>query len=424
MMNRKKLFYTGLLACFFFLWGSVSPLLAAESDMMRLINLLKSKKILTQEEADALLNEVNADAKKERAAAKEEMQTAASKGEFLPPALRGFKFGTTIYGEWNNKKPDGGPSSNQFVLNRAYLTLTKDVNDWLGMNVTADLFNSVDPADNRDGLQLRLKYAYVNLNLYGTATQLGMIPTPSDAYDSSIWPFRAQGSNLLDGQGIQSTSDLGISNQGVFGGYMDEDYLKFAVKPFAGKWGGYFVGVYNGAGFANTEANNNKVPSALIYVRPLPTMPLLKGLQLAYFGTYGQSNNTFAPGQGVTTDYPDWRVNVGQVSLQHEYFTVMGQYYWGKGTYVSTDEHDRKAYLAAAFMRIPSLEKLRVFGKYYYYDPNTDQSNDDYKTYVAGLSYDVTNEFMPFLAFERRTYESVVAGTDYDKYQVGFQLKF
>jgi hypothetical protein len=424
MINRKKFFLTGLLACFFFMWGGLAPLLAAESDTMRLINLLKSKKILTQEEADALLSEVDAGAKAERAAAKEEMKTAVSKGEFLPPALRGFKFGTTIYGEWNNKTTDGAASTNQFVLNRAYLTLTKDVNDWLGMNITADLFNSVDPADNRNGLQLRLKYAYANLNLYGTTTQVGMIPTPSDYYDSAIWPYRVQGQNLLDGLGIQSTSDLGVSNQGAFGGYMDGDYLKYAAKPFAGKWGGYYVGIFNGAGYTNTEANNNKVGSGLVYVRPFPTVALLKGLQLAYFGTYGQSNSTFAAGQGVTTDYPNWRVNVGQVSLQQEYFTIMGQYYWGKGTFVSTEEHDREAYLAAAFMRIPGVEKLRVFGKYYYYDPNKDQANDSYKTYIAGLSYDFANEFMPFIAFERRKYESTIAGADYDKYQIGFQMKF
>ena len=70
------------------------------------------------------------------------------------------------------------------------------------------------------------------------------------------------------------------------------------------------------------------------------------------------------------------------------------------------------------------VEKLRIFGKYYRYDPNTDQSNLGYKTYVAGLSYDVATEFMPFVAFERRNYESTLAGIDYDKYQIGFQLKF
>ncbi len=420
--------YIVIMSCFFFLWCGLAPLWAAESDTMRLINLLKAKKIITQEEADALLKEMEAEAPKKNAQMKEEIRkevkTVADKGELLPPALRGFKFGTTIYGEWNNQKADNQASTNKFVLNRAYLTLTKDVNDWLSMNITTDIFNSVDPADNRDGWQLRLKYGYANLNLLGTATQIGLIPTPSDAYDSAIWPFRVQGNNLLDGQSIQSTADFGIANQGVFGGYMDDEYLKFAVKPYAGKWGGYHVGVFNGAGYTNTEANNNKAPSALVYVRPLPYTPILKGLQFAYFGTYGQSNNNFAAGSGVTTDYPDWRVNVVEASLQHEYFTVMGQYYWGKGTFTSTEDHDRNAYQGAAFMRIPGCEKLRVFGKYYYYDPNIDASNDSYRTYVAGLAYDVAPEFMPFFAFERRDFESAAAGADYDKYQIGFQLKF
>jgi hypothetical protein len=304
------------------------------------------------------------------------------------------------------------------------MTLSRDVNDWLGMSITADLFNSVDPADNRNGLELRLKFAYANLNLYGTTTQLGMIPTPSDAYDSAIWPYRAQGSNLWDALGIQSTSDLGISNQGAIGGYMDESYLKFAAKPFAGKWGGYFAGIYNGPGFNNTEANKNKVVTGLVYFRPMPMMPILRGLQLAYVGTFGESNTTFASGAGPVTDYPDFKANIAQASFQQERFTVMGQYYWGQATATSNEQRDREGYLAAGFVRIPSMEKLRAFGKYYYYDPNTDRSDLGYKTYIAGLSYDVTAEFMPFVAFERREYESTSAGSDYDKYQVGFQLKF
>ena len=152
-------------------------------------------------------------------------------------------------------------------------------------------------------------------------------------------------------------------------------------------------------------------------------MQILKGLQLAYVGSYGKSNATFAPGAGAVTDYPDFQANIVQASLQHEYFTVMGQYYWGKGTTTAAEENDREGYVVEGFLRIPTVEKLRAFGRYYFYDPNTDRSLS-YKTYVAGLSYDISNEFMPFVAFERRVYETAPAGNDYDKYQVGFQLKY
>ena len=423
-MAKTRFFGMAVVLGFLLIWANLAPLWAAETDVSRLVNLLKSKNILTQQEADSLLIELKADAQKERNEIKAEIKADVGKGEFLPPALRGFKFGTTIYGEWNNKTTDNAASTNQFNLNRAYLTLTKDVNNWLGMNITADLFNSVDPNDARDGLQLRLKYAYANLSFFGTTTQIGMIPTPSDAYDSAIWPYRVQGQNFFDGQGIQSPSDLGVSIQGPIGGYMGADYLKFAAKPYAGRWGGYHVGIYNGPGYTTTEANNNKVVSGLVYLRPLPAVPILRGLQLAYVGTYGKSNTTFAPGSGVVTDYPDWQANIAQASLQQEYFTIMGQYYWGQATATSNEQHDRKGYLVDAFVRVPMFEKLRVFGKYYYFDPNRDAANLGYKTYVAGLSYDAASEFMPFVAFEHRNYESTVAGNDYDKYQIGFQLKF
>ncbi|MGV8057252.1 MAG: hypothetical protein AB2L12_04315 [Smithellaceae bacterium] len=419
----RKLTTSFVLILLFLLWGSLDSV-RADSDTARLIDLLKSKNIITQQEADSLVKELNADKQKEAQKMKEEIKTAAQSGEFLPPALKGFKFGTTIFGEWNNKTTDNAPSTNQFVLNRAYITLTKDINEWLGMNVTADLFNSVDPADNRNGYELRLKFAYTNLSFWGTTTQLGMIPTPSDAYDSAIWPYRVQGQNLWDGLGIQSTSDLGVSVQGPVGGYMDNEYLKYAARPFAGKWGGYYVGIYNGPGFNNTENNNNKVVSGLVYVRPFPSLSILQGLQLAYVGSYGKSNSTFAAGSGVVTDYPDFQGNIAQVSLQHPYFTIMGQYYWGQATTISTEQNKRQAYLADAFVRIPNLEKLRIFGKYYYYDPNTDVSNDGYRLYVGGLSYDLFNEFMIFAAYEKRGYESAAGGSDYEKYQIGFQFKF
>lgn len=402
--------------------------------MRELIELLKKKNIITQEEADQLLEEVKSTTIKEKTETKkelkaeiqEEIKKDAAKGEFLPPALRGFKFGTTIFAEWNSINRDSGPrkNTNQFALNRAYVTLTKDFNDWLGINVTSDLFTSRDANDVNNGLELRIKYAFVDLKLFGTESMLGMIPTPSDYYDSAIWPYRVQGNHLLDVLGIQSSADLGVVNTGVFGGYMDDKYLEYAAKPFAGKWGGYMIGLYNGSGFDTAENNNNKVVSGLVYVRPFPAIPILKGLQLAYVGTYGESNQNFAPGNGNVNDSPSWQVNIGQISLQHPYFTVMGQYYWGKGTKASNEENNRTAYLLSAFAHVPSIEKLRVFGKWYRYDPNTHRSDDERTVYVAGLSYDVTKEFMPFMAWEHQNSGNNSGVVDYHKYQIGFQFKY
>jgi len=430
-MNFKKWFCFLIAFGSFFVWGSLSMIWAGEKE---LIDLLTKKGIITQQEAAELLQEVKSAAEKEKTDIKQELKTEikedmkkdVAKGDFLPPVLKGFKVGTTIYGEWNsiNRSAGSPANTNQFSLNRAYITVTKDFNDWLGMNFTSDLFTSKDANDVNDGLQLRIKNTFLNVKFLGTDSMLGMIPTPSDYYDSSIWPYRVQGSNLLDGLGIQSTADLGVVNTGVIGGYMDEEYLQYAAKPFAGKWGGYMIGIYNGSGFDKPENNNNKVVSGLAYVRPFPTISILKGFQLAYVGTYGDSNTNFAAGNGPTSEFPVWQANIGQASLQHPYFTIMGQYYWGRGTKDSNEENDRRAYQASAFFRVPALEKLRVFGKLYNYDPNTNRADDDYSVYVAGLSYDITKEFMPFISWERRDGRVNSGAADYSKYQIGFQFKY
>ena len=70
------------------------------------------------------------------------------------------------------------------------------------------------------------------------------------------------------------------------------------------------------------------------------------------------------------------------------------------------------------------MEKLRAFGKYYYYDPNTNRSDDERNVYVAGLSYDFSKEFMPFVAWEHQDNRINSGLTDSDKFQIGFQLKF
>jgi hypothetical protein len=427
-MDRGKILVCLLILGLFALNGYLTPLGAAEGDNAALIKVLQDKKVLSEQEAEQLLKEVE---KSSRATAEKGSTKAPSGGEIqLPTALKGFRFSTTIFSEWNNLKPDDTASKNQFTLNRAYLTLLKDVNPWLGVNLTADITSAPQRdtstgsvSSSSQGWELRMKYAYVNLNLLGTNTLLGLVPTPSDAYDSAIWPYRVQGKHLLDDLSIQASADYGLVNIGTFGGYMDDEYLQYASKQFAGRWGGWMVGLFNGSGYTTSEANNNKVVSGLVYVRPLPDVPILKGLQLAYTGTYGKSNSTFAT--GPTTDYPDWQVNITQASLQHKWFKVMGQYFWGKATATSAEENKRDAWLVDAFVRIPNLEKARVFGKWYTHDPDTNTANNSYDTKIVGVSYDVSKEFMPFIAWEHRNYDTQTASLkNYDKYQIGFQLKF
>ena len=126
---------------FFFLlvWCGPAPLQAGERDTLLLLNLLKKKGVITEQEAQELLKEVQTAAKEEKEEQKKEIKEAAQKGDFLPVYLKGVKFGTTIFAELRLRSEDkGGASTNEFLLNRGYLTLSGKVNSWLGFNLTSD----------------------------------------------------------------------------------------------------------------------------------------------------------------------------------------------------------------------------------------------------------------------------------------------
>jgi hypothetical protein len=77
------------------------------------------------------------------------------------------------------------------------------------------------------------------------------------------------------------------------------------------------------------------------------------------------------------------------------------------------------------FVRVPTAEKLRVFAKCEHFNADTTQVNDDYMAYPGGLSYDVTKEFMPYVAFTHTWNGNmyVTGAPNSDMYQIGVQFK-
>ena len=164
----------GFLGCL----GGLQQVQAGEIDALHLINLLKQKGILTQEEADGLIQEARKQAKAEKEELKDEIKKDGEKGAYLTKALKDFGFGTTVFAEFNVKDTEGGKTTNEFLLNRVYLTFKKKVTPWLGVNLTTDIFTSKDEDDNGNGLEVRMKYAMAELYLGNHTGELGLIPYP------------------------------------------------------------------------------------------------------------------------------------------------------------------------------------------------------------------------------------------------------
>ena len=161
--------------------------------------------------------------------------------------------------------------------------------------MTTDIFTSKDKDDAGQGLEVRQKYAMAELYLAGTTTELGLTHTPSDQYDSDLWPYRVQGKHFLDRHSIQASADLGLNIRGTLRAppWTVRAMPSTGPKLTTGNGAATKSGIYNGPGYTNLENNTQKAVSGMVYFRPAPGVDLLKGLQLAYYGTFGKSNTTF-----------------------------------------------------------------------------------------------------------------------------------
>jgi hypothetical protein len=427
----KRLAIVLFLGIFVFSFAS-APVWGGQVDI--LIKKLVEKGILTQSEAEELLQETQKESAKEKAEIKQTVQEVAkkeveSKKVELPKGLKGVSVGGTYFLEYYSKDFESGAAEedlDSFKVERAYLTLKKDFAPWFSSRVTADI--TYDSSSTGDDWKFRLKYAYGKFDLkqlWGSdlrlESEVGLIHTFSDDYDSALWPYRPQSKHFLDNHSIMSSADYGV-NLHLSLGRMDEDFQKKISDKYAAKWGGIWLGAYNGSGYNHQETNDNKVAEAGVYVRPFNTIDLLKGLRLGFHALRGESDTLLAG--GGPNQYPDWEINQFLASYQHEYFTIMGQYYTGKAQNRSSDESDRDGYNIAAFARMPFNKKLRLFARYDLFDKNDDMDNYDEKTTIFGASYDLLKGVMPWVALEDKEFESGLNKSDYKLYQLGLAINF
>jgi hypothetical protein len=397
-----------------------------------LIKKLVEKGILTQSEAKELLKETQKESAKEKAEIKQTAQEAAkkeveSKKVELPKGLKGVSVGGTYFLEYYSKNFEDGATEedfDSFKVERAYITLKKKFAPWFSSRVTADITYD----SGGDDWKFRLKYAYGKFDfqqLWGSdlrlESEVGLVHTFSDDYDAALWPYRFQGKHFFDRHSIMSSADYGL-NLHLSLGNMDKEFQKKISSKYAAKWGGIWLGAYNGSGYNHQETNDNKVAEAGIYVRPFNAIGLLKGLRLGFHALRGESD-TLLTGGGPN-QYPDWEINQFLASYQHEYLTIMGQHYTGKGEDRSSDENDRDGYSVRAFARMPFHKKLRLFARYDIFDKNDDRDNYDEKTTILGTSYDLLKGVTPWVALEDKEFESGLNKSDYKLYQLGLAINF
>ena len=304
-------------------------------------------------------------------------------------AMKGFKFGLLWYLSYQDGQENNGTDFSRFALKRGYLTVEKEFMPWFSARMTTDVTQVKDEAkdsggktySNYDGsIGVRIKYLYGKFNIPDFAfitkpnVEFGMVHIPWLDFEEHVNYFRCQDTMFLERNSTFNSADTGLTFASLLGGTIDENYQKTVNKAYPGRYGSMSFGIYNGAGYHSSEKNENKVFEGRLTLRPLPD--ILPGLQFSYFGTTGKGNKS--------TD-PDWNTNLGFVSFEHEYVTVTGQYYWGKGNQGGSDEFKKKGY--SAFAEIKPLKEISIIGRYDHFDPNKDAGSDENNRYIAGVAY-------------------------------------
>jgi len=324
--------------------------------------------------------------------------------------LGGLQVGTLSYFDYSAGKHEDDESFNEFRITRGYINIKKQLTPWLGFRITPDAHQ-----DSTGDFKLRLKYLYAELRppdfrfMTGMKSELGIGHMPWLDFEEHINPYRCQGTMFIERAGTFNSADLGVSIRGDLAGQLGKDYQKTVSKYYAGRYGSWHVGVYNGGGYHATEENENKVPEWRLTLRPLPD--IIPGLQVHYFGLYGKGN------QENVNRFPDYRVNLGMLSYQNEWVIFTGQYAqtWGnnKGTLVvpGTDEALRgEGYSFFFNTKLPVLDrKLNLFARYDHFDPDRKDEvtlgDDCYDLVNGGLAWEFYHHFMWLLVYERIMYD-------------------
>ena len=162
---------------------------------------------------------------------------------------------------------------NNFDVTRAYLNINVQVSKNVRFRFTPDI-RRINDGSLSGSLVLRVKYAFAqfdNITPKGWI-RLGAHQTPWLDFEEGINRYRVQGTMFSEREAlIPGSSDFGASY----------------FTPLPGEYGEVHVGVYNGEGFGQPEANKYKSVQVRGTVRPLPHAGVIRGLRVSGFYNAG-----------------------------------------------------------------------------------------------------------------------------------------
>jgi hypothetical protein len=329
----------------------------------------------------------------------------------LPAALKGFKPIATFYlsyqaGSQYSGSPNTTVDYNSFLLKRGYFGADMDITPYLTARFVSDV-----TLDSTGDVKLRAKYIYAKFHGTGNTVitnpyaEFGLAHMPWLDFEEALNEFRMQDTMFLERNGVFNSADVGVLVGSDLGGSLSSDYKSKVNKNYAGRYGSWQVGIYNGGGYHAAEKNTNKVFEGRLSIRPVPSA--VPGLQFTVFGVVGKGN--VAATNGI--EPPDWKSFNGMVSYESQYFTFTGQGYFGTGNQggsaLQSDKitaADQNGFSVFAAVHIPAPhfgEKITVLGRADEFNSNTGIYSDVQRRYIAGVAFHLYKSNTLLFDFER-----------------------
>lgn len=253
---------------------------------------------------------------------------------------------------------------NAFDVTRAYLNVNGQLSDKVRFRFTPDVRRVTD-GSLAGSLTVRVKYAFLqadNLLNERSWIRFGLAQTPWLDFEESVNRYRVQGTMFSEREGlIPGSADFGI-------GY-------FSSLP--GNWGELHLGVYNGEGFTQAEANKYKSVQGRLTVRPLPGRGLFNNLRVSGFYSAGW----------YAEDRPR-RVGILMAHYEHPHVVATVQRVAATENPVPLPSANLDRSGWSMFVE-PRQGTVGLAGllRYDAFDPNTALSDDDHQRVIAGGAY-------------------------------------
>lgn len=317
----------------------------------------------------------------------------------VPPGISGVIFG-------NHQYLLGGPRKdfNQFVLDRAYLTIRGTPAPRLSYRLTSDVFQSGD----NNGWTVRMKYAYLDYALSAGGTwaanlRAGMLQTVAIEHQESFWP-RWLGSVPLDRHGYFQSADVGAA----------------AGIRLPRGLGELYAHVVNGPGYTRREVDKYKDFGLRLSIAPFASSEpaLLRGVVLTawvYDGTTAgalTTNPVTQAGDAMARDR--WGVHAGlkarrlTVAVEHARRTDESEVEADTATGAVTVTRNEGSLTSAFAIVRPfgsasgaGASRFGFIGRYDHVGPSN-VADRDYHYLLSGAIYDVNNRLALSLNYQEQ----------------------